>query len=591
MEFRVLGTVEVAGADGPRPVHGRKELAVLAYLLAQAGRTVPADEVVWAVWGEDAPPSAHKSLQVRLSRLRSDLGPDGPPIEAVGPGYRLGLDPEELDANRSERLVGEAARTAGIEAADLYGRALALVRGRPYADVADLDAMHAEIRRLDELRLSAIEGRARALLETGRHLDALPELDRAAESEPLHEGLASLHMRALYRAGRQADALEAYRRLVRRLDELGLEPSEGVRELERQILLQAPALAAPVRGPASPAPTNLGEPLTSFVGRRAELHAVREALAAPRLVTLSGPGGVGKTRLAVEAARTMLGDFPDGVWIVELATLRDPAQIPGAIASAIGAPGRGLDPGGAVGAVGLVIDHLRDRRALLILANCEPLAAGVGRLAERVLSATYGVRILATTRMPLAAAGEAIVDVDVLGADEAVELFVARARSARRDFALDGATREPVATLCDALDRLPLALELAAARVRALPVADIAARLDDRFRLLAGARAGGDARGRTLQGVVEWSHDLLSADERVLFRRLSVFRSPFTLTAAEEVASGGEGGDRISPAQVPDLLAALVDRSMVRAQHGCRILETLRAFGRDRLDEAGEREM
>src|SRR5437764_1474024 len=287
MEFRVLGTLEVAGADGPRPVHGRKELAVLAYLLAHAGRTVPADQVVWAVWGEDAPPSAHKSLQVRLSRLRSDLGPDGPPIERVGAGYRLAVDGEDLDAHRFERL-----------------------------------------------------------------------------------------------------------------DDLGLEPSASLRELERQILLQDPALAAPVRGPASPAPTNLGEPLTSFVGREAELHAVREALAGHRLVTLSGPGGVGKTRLAIEAARTLLGDFPDGVWVGELATLRDPAQIPGASAGAIGAPGRRLAPGGAVGAVGLVVDHLRDRRALLILDNCEHLAAGAGRLAERVLSATYGVRILATTRMP-----------------------------------------------------------------------------------------------------------------------------------------------------------------------------------------------
>src|SRR3954452_2713440 len=188
MEFRVLGTLEVAGADGPRPVHGRKELAVLAYLLAQAGRTVPADEVVWAVWGEDAPPSAHKSLQVRLSRLRSDLGPEGPAIERVGAGYRLALDGGELDGHRFEGRVGEAARTAGIEAAELYGRALALVRGRPYADVADLDAMQAEIRRLGELRVSEIEGRARALRETGRPLDALPNRARSVESEPLNEG-------------------------------------------------------------------------------------------------------------------------------------------------------------------------------------------------------------------------------------------------------------------------------------------------------------------------------------------------------------------------------------------------------------------
>src|SRR4051812_26609721 len=232
MEFLVLGPIEVAGTDGPRPVHGRKELAVLACLLAHAGRSVPADELVLAVWGEDAPPSAHKSLQVRLSRLRSDLGPGGPPIERVGAGYRLGVADGSLDAERFERLITEGGRQAPAEAAETYERALGLVRGRPYADVADLDALHAEIRRLDELRVSAVEGWARALLDLGRHADALPELDRAVEREPLHEGLAALHMRALYRAGRQADALDAYRRLVRRLDDLGLEPSEELRELE-----------------------------------------------------------------------------------------------------------------------------------------------------------------------------------------------------------------------------------------------------------------------------------------------------------------------------------------------------------------------
>src|SRR4051794_33563334 len=582
MEFLVLGPIEVAGTDGPRPVHGRKELAVLAYLLAHAGRSVPADELVWAVWGEDAPPSAHKSLQVRLSRLRADLNPGGPPIERVGAGYRLGVDAADLDAERFERLITEAARGSSADAAATYERALALVRGRPYADVADLDALQSELRRLEGLRVSAVEGRARALLELGRHADALPELDRAVENEPLHEGLAALHMRALYRGGRQADALDAYRRLAGRLDDLGLEPSEELRELERRMLLQDPDLAAPA--PAAPPHTNIGEALTSFVGRRAELQTVRDAIVAHRLVTLTGPGGVGKTRLAVEAARTVLADFPDGVWVVELSAVRDPTHLPGAVAGTIGVAGRGLDPGGAVGALGLVVDHVRDRRMLLILDNCEHLAAGAGRLAERLLSAAHGVRILATTRMRLGAAGEAIVDVDALSADEAVELFAARARSSCRGFVLDDEMRPQVAALCEALDRLPLALELAAPRVRALPVADIAARLDDRFRLLAGARASGDARGRTLQGVVEWSHELLSADERVAFRRLAVFRSPFTLAAAEEVAAG----EPISAAQIPDLLTALVDRSMVRASRGYRMLETLRAFGMERLREAGE---
>ncbi|TMM06097.1 MAG: AfsR/SARP family transcriptional regulator [Actinobacteria bacterium] len=250
MEFRVLGTVEVAGADGPRPLHGRKELAVLAYLLANAGRSVPADELVWAVWGEDAPPSAHKSLQVRLSRLRADLGGGAARIARDGAGYRLAVEPGELDAQRFERLVGEAAALAPAEAAEAYGRALALVRGRPYADVADLDALQSEIRRLEELRLAAVEGRLRALVELGRHGDALPELDRAVDAEPLHEGLAALQLLALYRAGRQADALAAYRALVRRLDDVGLEPSAELRELERRVLVQDPR-RAPRRPPTS----------------------------------------------------------------------------------------------------------------------------------------------------------------------------------------------------------------------------------------------------------------------------------------------------------------------------------------------------
>src|SRR3954468_476595 len=511
MEFRVLGTLEVAGADGPRPVHGRKELAVLAYLLAQAGRSVPAGELIWAVWGEDAPPTAHKSLQVRVSRLRGDLGEDGARIARDGAGYRLLVEPGELDAERFAHLVEDAARLAPPDALEVYDRALALVRGRPYADAGDLDALQAEIRRLDELRLTAVEGGLRALVALGRHAAALPGLERAVEAEPLHEGLASLHMLALYRAGRQAEALAAYRALARRLAELGLEPSGELRELERQMLLQDDALAAPAVAP----PTNIRAPLTAFVGRDDDVPAVRERLGTHRLVTLMGPGGVGKTRLAVEAARSLLERFPAGVWAVELASLRDAAQVPAAIAAAVGVAGSGLDPGASGGAVAQLVDHLRARRVLLILDGCEHLVAAVAALAERLLGEAPALRILATSRQALGARGETMVDVDPLGGRDAATLFADRAGGGQPGFALDESTAPAVAAICARLDGLPLALELAAARVRALPVRDIAARLGDRFHLLAAP----------LEGVVTWSHDLLDDDERALFRRLAIFRS------------------------------------------------------------------
>src|SRR3954471_1868045 len=263
MEFRVLGPLEAAGPDGAVQVHGRKERAVLAYLLVNAGRAVPAEELVTAVWGDDAPPSAGKSLQVRLSGLRNDLGADGELVRREGTGYRLAVAPEDLDARVFEPLVGEGARHPPRAAVSTYERALALVRGRPYADVADLDFVQGEARRLEEVRLRALAGRLDALVDLGRDAEALPELERLLEDEPLHEGLAALHMLALYRAGRQVEALEEYRGVARRLSELGLEPGEELRELERRILQQDPDLSV---GEDAGAGTNMGQRLTSFVG-------------------------------------------------------------------------------------------------------------------------------------------------------------------------------------------------------------------------------------------------------------------------------------------------------------------------------------
>jgi predicted ATPase/DNA-binding SARP family transcriptional activator len=585
MEFRVLGALEVSSGDGPRTVSGRKEVAVLAYLLVHLGRAVPADELVTAVWGEDAPPSAQKSLHVRLSRLRSALGEGGAAIKRDGAGYRLEAEPDAVDAYRFERLVADAAGRPPTEALETYGRALAEARGRPYADVADLDFVQAEIRRLEELRLRALEGRLRALLDLGRHADALPELERLIADEPLHEGFAMLHMLALYRAGRQVEALEAYRALARRLGELGLEPSVESRELERRILIQDPEL-----DPAAASATNVGARLTSFVGREDELADLVARLREHRLVTVSGPGGVGKTSLALEAARALLDERSGGVWFIELAAVREAGEVPGAIAAVLGVTGTGLDPRTAGGALEVLREHLRERHALLVFDNCEHLSEPVAQVAEALLAAAPGVRILATSRRALDASGEVLVDLEpfpppnpaALEESAAVQLFVERARAVRPDFKLDPTTAGPVAAICARLDGLPLALELAAARVRALSVADIAARLDDRFSLLT------TGRGRTLAGVVTWSHGLLDTDERVLFRRLAVFHGPFTLRAAEAVA----GVDPLGSGRVADVLAALVDRSMVAVDgERFRLLETLREFGRVRLADAGEAEL
>src|SRR3954449_7996391 len=398
MEFRVLGSLEVSSADGPREVHGRKELCVLAYLLAHAGRAVSAEEIVTAVWGEDAPPSAGKSLQVRISHLRHDLQGEDAEIVRDGGGYRLAVDREQIDAHRFERLVAEAAQRAPAEALALYDRALGLARGRPYADVAALAFAQSEVRRLDELRRRALEGRIRALLDLGRHEDALPELERAVRGEPLHEGLTVLHMLALYRAGRQVEALAAYRRLAAELTELGLEPSDDARELEGRILRQDVALAAPE--PRNGA-TNLGARLTSFVDRVAETAAVRERLGDHRLVTVCGTGGVGKTSVAAEAGRALVELFPAGVWLAGLEAVEDARQLASAAGAAVGVAAAGLEPGAEHRAFDVVRDHLRDRTALLILDNCEHLAPAVARLVADLLADAPQMRVLATSRQPL----------------------------------------------------------------------------------------------------------------------------------------------------------------------------------------------
>ena len=581
MDFRVLGSLEVVGADGPVELQGAKERAVLAYLLAHVGRVVSTDEIIEAAWGRRPPASVARSLQARVSQLRRVLGPEL--IVRDGAGYRLAIGAYDVDAERFSRLVADARGLEPKEALAKTEAALALWRGEPYGEFAYHDFAQPEIRRLEELELQAHELRLAALLELGRNHEALPDLERLVEQDPLREPVARLLMLALYRNGRHTEALAVYRGLSERLRDLGLEPDDESRRLERQMLQHAPELR-----PAAAPLTNIGTRLTSFVGRDDDRSRVLALFSQQRLVTLTGPGGVGKTSLAAEAARALADDFVDGVWLVELAPLRDPARVPEAVAEAVGMRTSDFD-GQQSSGLGFLQSHLRLRELLLVLDNCEHLSAAAAELAALLLESCPGVRLLATSRAPLAVPGEAVYDVSPLEQSAAVKLFVERATAVRSDLDLDDETLRAIAEVCERLDGLPLALELAAARTRTLSPREIAERLADRFALLGRGPERLSPRHRTLAGVVEWSYQLLGSQEQMLFRRLSVFPSAFGLEAAEEVCAG----DGIAGAEVADLLASLVERSMVAVRgQGAdrfRLLETLREFGRAQAEANDER--
>jgi predicted ATPase/DNA-binding SARP family transcriptional activator len=597
----------VNGAAHPLPTGA--EGAVLELLLLNAGRVVPATALVDALWGEDLPANATNALQGRVSRLRRALVDAGLPADALvtrRPGYLLDIDPDRVDAHRFTRLVGAARRLADTGSPDAaierYEQALALWRGEPLAEFADAEWARAEATRLDELRLAAVEERIALHLAAGRHGDVVAELDDLTARHPLREHPHAQLMLALYRSGRQAEALEVYQRLRRTLsEELGLAPSAEVRDLEQAILRQDPGLDAPPR-PAPPQPTpvpapvrvNLPARLTSFVGRDTDLAEVRGLLTGSRLVTLTGPGGAGKTSLAVAAATGLAEECPDGVWLVRLAGVTEPGRVAAAVADTVGVP----DSPAPV--EDRLTRYLRDRAVLVLLDNCEHLVDACAALAERLLVACPRLRLLATSREALAVPGEvqfAVAPLDVppptATVDEvaryaAVRLFVDRARAVLPGFALDDATAPHVRMICRRLDGLPLAIELAATRVKTLPVEEIATRLDDRFRLLTSGARTAEARQQTLRATVEWSHHLLPEPERVLFRRLSVFAGGWSLAAAEAVCSGPD----LDPRDVVGLVTGLVDRSLVVADRGegarFRMLETLRQYAAEQRGAAGE---
>jgi predicted ATPase/DNA-binding SARP family transcriptional activator len=614
MEFGILGPLEVRDGEALVRVPGAKERALLADLVVNAGRVVSADRLVEDLWGDDPPGNPANTLQGRVSALRRAFGPSGSGLVATRPpGYLLEVDRGRVDAARFEGLVAEAGAAAPTEpgrAAGLLEAALGLWRGAALAEFADRPWAQAEAARLEELRLGAREALVELRLAAGGHAGLVGELEALVAADPTRERPRGQLMVALYRSGRQADALRVYQETRAVLaEELGIDPSPELQRLHQAILVQDPALE--LAEPDRHRPRhNLPERLTSLVGRDRELREVAKLVEQHRLVTVVGPGGAGKTSVAVELARRLVGGFADGVWLVELAGLRDPRLLAEVVVAALGLSEEAAGPEVApLSPADRLAGFVRDKALLLVLDNCEHLVAACAELVQRLLRAGPGLKVLATSREVLGVPGEAVWPVpplavpaaadgaaaggaapEVLAGYDAVRLFSERAASADPGFALDAASAPVVAELCRRLDGLPLAIELAAARVRALPVAELAARLEDRFRLLAGGGRTLDPRQQTLRATVDWSWELLEEPDRRLWRRLSVFSGGWTVAAAEAVCAD----DGLDPADVLDGLFRLVDRSLVVAVGGQRarfaMLESLRDYGAERLAEAGEAE-
>lgn len=596
VRFGVLGPLVVWNTeDAPIPVPGPEVRALLAVLLAHEGAWVPVQTLIGELWPERLPANPGNALQIRVSRLRRALG-ERDLVEYRANAYRLRGD---SDAVLFQGLLRRARSTVDPwPRVSLLSEALGLWRGPALAEFAAESFAQPVIRRWQELRLTAVAELAETRLALGEHDTVLAELAEWVHRFPGQDRLRAAQLQALYQAGRQAEALATYTEFRTHLAaEQGLDPGPELAALHQAILTRDPALdTAPARRPG-----NLPTPVTELIGRDAELAETGKALAAARLVTLTGPGGVGKTRLAIAAATQLADGFPDGAWLVELAGLGGPHAadaLAEAVMTVLGIRENAmLGPIPASGALGhrdRLIAYLSGKKLLLVLDNCEHIVTEVATLAVALLSAVPGLRVLSTSREPLSTPGESVhpvppLDLPVDPADPhgsgAVRLFCARARDADPGFALTAHNAAAVTALVRGLDGLPLALELAAARVRALGVRELADRLDDRFRLLSASNRGAPARQRTLHALLDWSWELLTDPERVVLRRLAVLDGG-SLAAIEAIC-----GDPELP--VAEVLARLVDRSMVTVlpeHRRYRLLETVAAYARARLAESGEAE-
>ncbi|MFJ8823608.1 AfsR/SARP family transcriptional regulator [Streptomyces sp. NPDC102467] len=608
MQYTILGTTQAHDDEGNAvPVGGPRLRALLTSLALHTPHTAPVNALIGDVWADDPPADAPAALQALVGRLRRALGKGA--ITSEAGGYRLAATRADIDLYVFESLVREGttalAMNDPVPAARILREALALWRGPALADLPD----HTAATRPEAQRLEATRARVSADLSLGRALELVPELRELTAEHPYDEPLHALLIRALRAAGRGADALAAYEETRRTLaDGLGADPGPELAGLHAELLSEAPTTTTPTPTPTTttrtpttrtpttrtPTPTpprtgNLRPRLNSFVGREPELTAIRSDLQGARLVTLTGPGGTGKTRLAEESA----APTPQA-WLVELAPLDDPRAVPSAVVSALGLRETVLMTNELSGPhddpTALLLEYCAHRSLLLILDNCEHVIDAAAELAETLLTRCPDLTILATSREPLGVPGESVRPVEPLPPDPAHRLFTERAQAVSPGF---DPARDPaaVAEICRRLDGLPLAIELAAARLRLLTPRQIADRLDDRFRLLTGGSRTVLPRQQTLRAVVDWSWDLLDDRERAALRELSVFAGGWDLEAAEAVCAGDAGA-------VADIIGALVDKSLLIAtphqgrhvppeRRGMRyrMLETIHEYATERAEE------
>jgi predicted ATPase/DNA-binding SARP family transcriptional activator len=601
LEIRLLGPFDVLRDGAPVELGAYRQRALLALLVLHANEIVPRGRLIEELWGERAPESAANMVQVYVSRLRKALGTEL--LVTQTPGYVLRSDRARIDAVLFEQLVErsreELDRGAVLEAREHLHAAIAIVRGEPLADFGYESFARAAAARLEEMRLEAVELRIDADLALGRHAQLVAELEELIHRHPFREHFRSQLMLSLYRSGRQAEALEAYRAARQALvEELGIEPRPALRELERAILEQDPALNV-----ATPRPTedgrrsqartqgNLPAELTSLVGRDYELSRIADLVHEHRTVTVVGPGGVGKTRVAQRVAGEAAAVFPGGVWFVDLAAISHGDDVADAVASVLAIHDRAGEA-----SLDTVAYELGERRLLLVLDNCEHVLASAAEAATRLALECPGVRILATSREPLAIVGERVERLEPLattasGSDlpDAVRLFLERAETHGAAWKNQLKVLDTIRELCVRLDGIPLAVELAAARTRAISPGELLANLDDRLRLLTRPRHwSAPDRHQTLEATIAWSYERLGEPEQATLRRLAVFHGRFSLAAAAAVCA-----DIGSELDTLERVTALIDRSVLsmhrRDQGDCyRLLESIALFAAERLHERRE---
>lgn len=591
LAIELMGGVRATLNGVPVSLRGRRPSILLACLALADGRALAADRLIDLMWDDNPPMTARRTLQSYVSGLRRSFGGDEGRLSASGAGYLLSIERGEVDLFVFADAVTNARRQVLEDPTDAAARLEAALESwsEPLDGLRPSLALQAIVAPFEELRLEALETLIDVELDHGDAGRAIGRLETLVREQPIRERFWTQLVRGLAALGRRDAALHASQRARESLREhLGVDPSELLQRLEREVLddgsQRSSSTVALPPGVESDRPGNVIRPATEFIGRITELHRGRAELETRRLVTLTGAGGVGKTRLAIELAWTIVEEFPGGVWLAELTPVADPSAVVAAVAGMLAIP-----PQRDMTRVESIVDWLQGRRRLLLIVdNCEHVSTPVAELIAAVMAHCPNVVVLATSREPLGVSGERVHLVPPLDpTSAAVELFCARANAADSSFNPNADDRRVITAICKHLDGIPLAIELAASRMRALSPSDLLAHLDERFGLLHGTGRSASDRHQTMRATVEWSYRLLDERERLLFDRLSVFAGGFDLSAVEAVCADGE---TLHEELVVGVVGSLVDKSLVIADRDSdgvryRLLQPMRQYGEERLHE------